>query len=360
MSSTCPLPVDWLDYLEGDKPDDMSAHLRNCPSCRQVVASLSKQPGRIPEPDWAKRFAHASSGLMVEEKVSEPSVAELWLSASRWSFEDVEYAAPERSLVLVVAHHGAYDDEELHWYDVAPVRTDVEQALPTDLLVRSEESSYEVPLRVVFSLQCKVERRQLHTRVGRLHDIHVVFAALNDETDAWRWGNPLEGPDDPRLWWGPSFAETVKALRTPWLQYLDGARRQLREQESAGGEGSQMAQVFEFVPRAWTRDAPGFERALAAAASDEDAESMWELVSDELHLQLAGVFDNDWDTGDLLFFVRRAQAKHPVRLRLLVYVASADEPVSSDVFEPKAGERVRFADTHVPSEVERLGAEVVT
>src|SRR3954454_1600063 len=117
MSSTCPLPVDWLDYLEGDKTDDMTAHLRVCPSCRQVLASLSEQPGRIPEPDWAERFAHAPSGLLVEEEVSEPSVAELWLSASHWSFADVDYDAPERALVLVVAHHGAHDNEQLHWYD---------------------------------------------------------------------------------------------------------------------------------------------------------------------------------------------------------------------------------------------------
>lgn len=354
MSRTCPLPVDWLDYLEGQQPEDMSAHLRDCPSCRQVLASLSEQPGRIPAPAWAERFAHASGGLLVEEEVSKPGVAELWLSASHWVFDNVEYEPPERALVLVVSHHGSYANEELNWYDVAPVRTDIEQALPTDFLVDSTESSYDAPLRIVFSLQCKVERRQLETRIGRLNDIDIFF---NDKTDAWRWGNPLESPDDPRLWWEASFAETAKALRTPWLQYLDGAGRQLQEEDPSPGESPQMAQVFEFVPRSWRRDAGDAERALAAAASDERGERLWELVNDEL--QLSGAFDNDWDTGDLLFAIRHHEAKRPTRLRLLVYVESADEPVASDAFEPKAGEQVRFADTHVPSEVKRLGAEIV-
>src|SRR4051794_26294423 len=117
MSSTCPLPVDWLDYLEGPKPDEMTAHLRGCPSCRQVLASLSEQPGRIPEPAWAERFAHAASGLLAEEEAAGPAVAELWLSASHWSFDDVDYQPPERSLVLVVAHHGSYENGALDWYD---------------------------------------------------------------------------------------------------------------------------------------------------------------------------------------------------------------------------------------------------
>ena len=357
MSITCPLPVDWLDYVEGDKTEEMTAHLRDCPSCRQVLASLSEQPGRVPEPAWARRFSHARTGRLIEEEMAEPGVAELWLSASHWRFDDVDYEPPERSLVLVVApHHGSRNNEGgLHWYDIAPVRTDVEQALPTDFLVNSAESSFNAPLRVVLSLQCKVERRQLQTRVGQLQDIDIVFAALNDKTNAWRWGNPLEGPDDPRLWWEESFADTVKALRTPWLQYLDGAGRESMQDESVSGEHEQLAQVLEFVPRAWSHSREP-ERALAAAASDEGVESLWELASAALHV--SGVFDNDWDTGHLLFAILRADVTQPVRLRLLLYLESSKDPVSSEVFEPKAGQRVRFAGTQVPSEVKRLGAEV--
>lgn len=356
MRSRCPLPVDWLDYLEGEKTEEISAHLRDCPSCRQVLASLSHQPGRIPDPAWAARFAHASGALLVEEEISEPGVAELWLSASHWRFDEVEYQLPERSLVLVLSYPATYESEELRWYDVAPVRTDIEQALPTDFLLDAAQSSFDAPLGIVFSLQCKVERRQLHTRVGHLHDVDIVFTALNSKTNAWRWGNPLEGPDDPRLWWEASFAETVKALRTPWLQYLDGAGR-ARAQDPSPAQVGELAEVLTFTPRPW-RQLPESEWALAAAASDEDIDRFWELATDEL--RIGGVFDNDWDdNGELMFVIHDLHAKRSLRLRLFVYLHGVDAPLASETFEPKSGARVRWDDTHVPGEVKQLGAEVV-
>ncbi len=140
-------------------PERLTAHLRDCPSCSEVVSLQRQQPGSVQDQGWFERFRYMDGGRLVEEAVASPGVAELWLSAGSWRFHDTEYKPPERSLVLVLSDAISHESEEPSWFDVAPVRTDVEVALPTDFLVTADESSYGCPLRVVLSMECKVERR---------------------------------------------------------------------------------------------------------------------------------------------------------------------------------------------------------
>ena len=352
MSDSCPLPIDWLDYLEGEMPERLTAHLRDCPSCSEVVSLQRQQPGSVQDQGWFERFRYMDGGRLVEEAVASPGVAELWLSAGSWRFHDTEYKPPERSLVLVLSDAISHESEEPSWFDVAPVRTDVEVALPTDFLVTADESSYGCPLRVVLSMECKVERRQLESRVGSLADVDIVISALGERNAEWRWGNPLEGPEDPRLSWETSFLETLDALRGPWLQFLDGIGR-----EQASDPLTDDAELGDllFFPVEWQAHGP--EPALAAAASGHEKVRRWQLKTNNFRID--GSFSVDWDAGSLVFSIDHFWAPDTIRLRLHVYLKGEDEPRTSEVFQPVEGYRVLWPEPRVPDEVEKLGAKVV-
>ncbi len=349
MSDSCPLPIDWLDYLEGEESAEMTEHLRDCPSCGEVLSALRRQPGEAPSAAWVERLTGLEDARLVEHRGLDPAPAEIWFSAGRWTFHDTEYLPPKRSLVLVLS--GAPQEaEDLSWYDVAPLRTDVEDALPTDFLLTPGESTLECPLRVVLSFECKVERRQLESRVGSLADPDVVIAALSDQEGTWRWGNPLESPEDPRLWWEPSFSATIEALRGPWLQYLDSEKR-ADDDSLPSVEG----EILSFVPREWAGEAD--ERELVAASSGEQKGTLWELGGPGL--QMAGSFDVDWEREALFFSIHRCLAERPLRLRLVLYLKGGEEPQESEEFEPVQDGCVFWELAKGPEEVDRLGARVV-
>ncbi len=348
MSDSCPLPIDWLDYLEGARPAEIEDHLRGCPSCREVLSLLGEQTGNVPSPAWAKHLPGLEGGLLTEERVPNPAPAELWLSAGEWTFHDTEYRPPERSLVLVLSE-ASRESGDYSWYDVAPVRTDVEEALPTDLLLTAEESNLNCSLRVVLTFECKVERRQLESRIGSLTDVDIVISALGDSTSSWRWGNPLESQEDPRLWWESEFLETMKALRGPWLQRLDGA-----EQLSEDSPPPVEAEILTFVPKEWVEAVD--KRELVAASSREQKKTLWEL--DSADLQMAGSFGVDWERERLFFSIHRYRTDRPLRLRLLVYLKGREEPAESEEFEPAQNQCVSWNLAYIPEEVDRLGARV--
>src|SRR5690242_20420704 len=53
----CPLPIDWLEYLEGASSDELEAHLTECLPCRLLVEELRRearpqlQLSRLSRPD---------------------------------------------------------------------------------------------------------------------------------------------------------------------------------------------------------------------------------------------------------------------------------------------------------------------
>jgi hypothetical protein len=348
MSNNCPPPIDWLDYLEGEWNADLEKHLGHCPSCRETLSLLEKQAGNVPDARWAAHISGLDSARLSESRTPDPAPAELWFSSGEWTFQGTEYRPPERSLVLVLSP--ATSASEHSWYDIAPVRTDVEEALPTDLLLTAEESSFNCALRVILSFESKVERRQLDSRVGSLTDIDIVISAINNESSAWRWGNPLESQEDPRLWWGSDFSETMEALRGPWLQSLDSAGR-------VGEDPAPLepAEILDFVPKEWVESAD--ERELLAASSGGQKKTSWELTS--AFLQLEGSLDVDWAKEMLRFSIRRHKAEGPLRMRLLLYLKGSNKPEESEEFEPGKDRHVYWALANTPGEVERLRAWVM-
>src|SRR3954453_4741943 len=127
MTYSCPLPVDWLDYLEGSR-SDLSGHLAECPSCRAVIASLADTS--VPT-GWANPFVGRTDAVWHEDKPAQPAVAEFWFSTPAFEIDHVpgsfgvgkgsamSYANSDRVLLLVIGEPAEH--YEMSWLDAVPV-----------------------------------------------------------------------------------------------------------------------------------------------------------------------------------------------------------------------------------------------
>ena len=133
----CPLPIDWLDLLDGRPSAASRSHLNDCAACRTVVASLEAARGagplRVPMPDSRQpRPALASSDdsniTFGDLRWLEPPDGEVWL--------------PVLVLGIVEEADGAID--------VAPLSLDRDAATSVDLLLDAADTTTAVPWRVAF------------------------------------------------------------------------------------------------------------------------------------------------------------------------------------------------------------------
>ena len=189
----CPLPIDWLDWLEnGSSNPSLAEHAETCVSCRAVLAALRAGiPGSL-----AASLDLTESGpqaVPLEEVVGvTPATGDVWVTA-----------APEEGLnsALVLVLGDSHPEFGRDWYEIAAARTDVENAIEIDLLLHGNESSLGMPFAVRFDLQGYVAASDLRERVGALtaSGREVILRARDGLVDESRWGLPIEGPEDRRL-----------------------------------------------------------------------------------------------------------------------------------------------------------------
>ena len=377
MTRTCPLPVDWLDYLDGEGKPDLTAHLASCRSCQVLVASLRAEPPTTVPTDWADAFTGRTDAVWNEDRPTNPAPAEFWFSASDFELDEVvvgetkhgktssfAYHGVDRVLVLVLTHP---DQDHLGWLDVVPVLSDVESATDTDLVLSSDENTLGAPWRALFAHQVKVSRGQLDTRVGSLSGVGVstFFAALSGEVDEARWGVPLQHADDPRGRLEDELDDALKRLRTPWLllHYADdydeesgldnpGLRLVASATEADLSADTEPAGIFWLAP---VRERP-HDFALAAASSPTPKRDCWAVELEPL--KLVGKLDVDWQRGLLIFVIARARMHHAGRLRL--HVIAAGKKYASEPFVPTQDTTVPLAEGVMAAEVDKLGAEVMS
>jgi hypothetical protein len=369
MMPGCPLPVDWLDYLDGDRPD-LKTHLDECLACHALVASLREQPVTSIKDHWAKSYIGNLEAVWHEDRPAMPALAEFWFSASDFALSSVNtlaaqtgstfsYEGVDRLLLLVVSHPD--NDHNTQWLDVVPVLSDVERATETDVLFEADENSLGTPWRALFAHQCKVARGQLDTRVGSLREAGqmVLTAAFNGSLDERRWGAPLQHPADPRAFLGQELDEAFLRLRTPWLLVCeaddaDEAARGpylVRDVLPQPSETRPDANVFWLTPV----EEPPPQLALAAASSAEQAKEFWALDSEDF--KLVGRLHVDFAKGLLLFAIVSIELKRAKRLRL--HLVAFGETHESEVFAPEPDVEVPLAE-QVPIEaVESIAAEVL-
>jgi hypothetical protein len=379
MTRSCPLPVDWLDYLDGEGEPELAEHLAGCRSCQALVASLrTETPTTVPT-DWSEAFTGRTDAVWNEDRPTNPAPAEFWFSAADFELDELivgeakhgktssfAYHDVDRVLVLVLSHP---DRDHLGWLDVVPVLSDVESASETDFVFSSEENTLGAPWRALFAHQLKVARRQLDARVGSLSELgaSTLSAALADEADDARWGVPLQHPDDPRARLDDQLDEALRRLRTPWLLLHDaddydeqpgdensGLRLVAPETapEPQLGDESGQAGVFWLAPVS----EPLHEFALAAASSPTAKKDFWAVEREAL--KLAGKLDVDWQKGLLIFVISRASLHHASRVRLRVVAAGKE--YTSEPFVPAEDTTVPLAEGIMTAEVDKLGAEVVS
>lgn len=378
MTHTCPLPVDWLDYIQGPGDTTMTRHLEDCGSCRTLLTHLqSEQPTST---GWAAPFLGATDAVWTEDRPAKPAPAEFWFSAPNFepshamfagagaSVDNVfSYRNVDRALVLIIDAPVETHDTT-YWLDVVPVLSDIEAATDTDLLLTTEESTLGSPWRAVFAHQCKVTTAQLDTRVGALTDIGAATLtdALEGTVGEDRWGVALQGPDDPRARLDEHLEQAFLRLRTPWLLATETAEQQSKPKrklivvpDRPGTEHSHHAEdvsarVLWLKPVTATDQAHEF--ALAAASTATAAARTW--VLDHELLVLHGTLDMDYQHGLLVFLITAATVKRVMQVRMAV-LAHGNE-YHSDPFTPHLNLKVCFASGVTRQAVERLGAEILS
>ena len=370
MMRGCPLPIDWLDYLDGDRPD-LEKHLRECLTCQALIVSLRSQPIDSLQTNWAEPYIGRMEGVWTEDRPRMPAQAEFWFSSSNFelavrssdaqAWPTFSYQGVDRTLLLVVGDPEV--NHNVQWLDVVPVLSDVERATETDVLFEAGENSLGAPWRALFAQQCKVARDQLDTRVGSLWEAGqmVLAAAFGGDLDDARWGVPLQHPGDPRAFLDPEYEEVLELLRTPWMLVSEVAAGEGEQQigprlvplaSPEPGRAKTATNVFTLHPVYQSRG----ELALAAASSAEDLKEHWELDSPEF--KLVGSLRVDYDEGVLYFVVKNVELKTAKQLRL--HLVAFGERHPSAPFAPAPDISVSLAKAVPIDAVESLEAEVVS
>src|SRR5690348_7916015 len=111
----CPLPIDWLDWLEQPSDPRLTEHLEGCRSCQILVSLLRCNELELP----ALEPPAATAPIAFETPATRPAEGEVWVTAPA-------NADGDRAVVLVLdeQHHEFGRD----WYEVAAADTAVERA----------------------------------------------------------------------------------------------------------------------------------------------------------------------------------------------------------------------------------------
>lgn len=358
MNTHCPLPVDWLDYVDGSRDPQMDAHLDSCPSCAVLVRSLSEEPAAVPPAGWAERFRGRTSASWRFEPADEPVFGELWLSRPQRT--QLAYPADTRDGIPLLIVSDPFDETGIRWVRVVPVRSDVEDATPTDYLLNGEETTVGCPWRLVFSHEGPVPNAWLAGRVGCMtsEGRERVLKALSAQGDPRRWGSPAGVAagtrSDDRFW---NLA--VQQLRSPWLQHLSdpdmrpaALHDRAQELESPSADTPLGANVH------WLRpETPSARLAFAADSTGAGAEPVWKL---EAPVRIEGRLRLEWSTGRLLFHVDSSGCPQPVcRVRLFATTADQAQQWWSEPFELSDGADIPLAEEVFPHVISELGAEVL-
>jgi hypothetical protein len=204
--TTCPLPIDWLDLLEGRPSVAARGHLDGCASCRAVVAALTDRlPDSLPLPQLVSDTIAQVPSLL--EGVADPMIVEGQL---RWlAVEGADVRLPV--LVLGLAHEDTeadFDDTTAtdgmsmpSCVDIAPLWTDRENATSADLLLGESETTTGVAWRVAFRRQTTVPADLLTELFGSLTTTGeaAVARAIAGQLPPDKTGPELESEFDPRL-----------------------------------------------------------------------------------------------------------------------------------------------------------------
>lgn len=356
MNTRCPLPIDWLDFVETGQPDSLRVHLDECASCRVYVDSLRQQASTDDLGDWLSEVDLNDAARWHPRPVSTIAFAMLVMNAADYDSDDVSYSDVWRLPFLVLD-----DGREIagrRWFKVAPADTDVENASSTDLLLRADESELGVPLRVVFSLQTSLAEDQMSDELGQLTaaGTETLRQAIAGELGEMRYGLPLTGSEDDRLVADRELDEVVRILRSPFFALVveaeDAAEREPAEREADADESwSKAARVFDFQ---LDRVGSTAEQQLALAAQSEPTQWIYHASLRTDVGEMEGELRFELMRDMLVFFIERLEG---FEMEMQLVVQAKGDELESPRFVPRVGEEVEVAPILLPL-VEKISARI--
>ncbi|MGH9890937.1 MAG: hypothetical protein ACREA0_02915 [bacterium] len=332
---SCPLPIDWLDLLEGAPSPASRAHLVECPSCRAVVDALERQVlGKRFEAAPRKGRLQGGRPAWVERRPEDASFSEIWWTGSSFEAADVQYKDLDRIPILVL--DVSEETEGPSWLEVVPLWTDWDNATSSDLLLEREHTSTAIPWRVLFRLQTVLERRQLDSCFGSLTDEgdKLIRDALGGRFTEARFGTELEDGLDPRLTADRWMEEIVHLLGRHEAAFEESEAEERRQQTPETG-----VLLFELREKALSTQGQPYALAAKTGGSGELAKH---AIVETAGQVLEGYLIHDLDTDTLSFHVVRASG-FSAPVRLVVNSSRVPEPVRSAAFIPEAGRVVAVA-----------------
>jgi hypothetical protein len=355
MKTRCPLPIDWLDFVETGQPESLAAHLDDCASCRVYVDSLRRQAAVDDLGDWLNGLDLDSAVVWRPRPLTSAAFGMLVLNAAAYEDDEAGYSNVWRLPFVVIDDGRAIDGRR--WFQVAPVDTDVENASSTDLLLRPDESEVGLPLRVIFSLQTTLAEEQIADEVGRLTTAggDTLHQAIAGELDDMRYGLPLTGPDDERLSADRELEEVVRHLRSPFFALAPHDASELVEDDlpervALGAESERGGRLFYFNLNRLR--ASGGQ--LALAAQTEPTQWVYHASLRTEMGEIEGELRFDLWRDTLLFFIERLEG---FQSAIQLVVESRGEQIESESFVPQAGEEVEVASVLLP-DVEKIAARI--
>jgi hypothetical protein len=352
MYENCPLPIDWLDFLEEEGSSLLATHLAECVSCQRVVASLKERAAGVRLGDWTQRLSTAPVIRWQETRPARVTFGQIWLTASSLDVAESRYQGLERIPVLTLDN---LRDEDGHaWVTAVPLTTDTDSATEVDLLLQPTESSLNIPLRVLFRLQTILERRQLDTCVGELTDIGgaLLRQVLDGDAPPTRFGPPLEAAEDPRLTADQRTAQVIGVLGGWYLRNLDADLHGLATKQ-AGSHNEGALLRFELK----RRPSAGRTHALAAHTGG---------VPDLVYASLKGPFGviegylkYQLFEDQLIFYVEAASGVRG-SVQLILRSSLDPQPIESEPFVPARNQQIVVAQRRGISalDVEQLAIKV--
>jgi hypothetical protein len=223
----CPLPIDWLDYLEKREVDasvDLAAHLNGCRRCQLLVDDLRQQSVGVELASY-QGVALREVPKWREEERTEIAVGDIWLTKGEL---EGAYSGLRRQLVLVV---GQREEFNRVWFSFAPLTTETETATSSDLLLAGNDTTLGVPLAAQFRIQTPLAREQLDSYLGETTDSgrELVASAVAGTVESARFGAAIASPNDRRLRRVEETRELMAALANVYGEALNRAEEAAEE-----------------------------------------------------------------------------------------------------------------------------------
>lgn len=329
MEALCPLPIDWLDWLEGDAEAAPAEHLERCPACRALVEELR---GKELSAEPLKTVDRAGLRPWIEHPTESPHEFQIWWTSS----VALDGSHRMRALLLLLDD---FEEGGSRWVRVAPISTDIESATQSEIRLEREESDLDVPMVVLIGHQTVMRPEGLDSRVGILRETgrRLIAASLEGAAPEHRYGPPFENEYDSRL---SAYEEEARLVRVLGRDY-----EELSWPIAAGSSAREGSQDYEAERLSKSSLRWRSDSSLALAAASSEGSAVLEATLVRGTGSIVGIFESrPLRGGHLVFRIESSTIEYPVVIEV---EDLSGVRYSSPVFEPKVGVEVNVAPASV-------------